>query len=329
MSIAPRFAVVVLITVSLFGCATSTSLRMNPDVSNRIQSLRAHVVIPQEEINAEVARSGFSDTTGLVGALIDVSVNAKRASKADLVIEPLRKELTGYDFRAEFEKQFRASQAELSGLKINKIEVTSEPYSVDAHNRLRTEVSQDSFLTMVVDYYLSADFRCLIVYTTATLFQRGKDDAQYLGNFRYLSAPIGSKSGEAAVKAWAEGNAMPLRAAFQEGISETIRMLKLDVVPKTDKEQREAYFAQLGPDGKLKIITIMSPRGIYKGGVTTNKLDNVASEILAKDGDRVIFRSKSADRYTKDDHIHSSTTRGRFVLPVVASPVPPSGNAKP
>jgi len=329
MSTAPRLVVMTLLAVSLFGCATSTSLRMNPDVSNRIQSLRVHIVIPQEEINAEVARSGFGETTGLLGALIDTSVNAKRASKADLAIEPVRKELTGFDFRAEFEKKFRASQAELSRLKINKIEVTSEPYSMETHNRLRAETAQDSLLTMVVDYHLSADFRCLIVYGTVTLFQRGKDEPQYLGNFRYLSAPIGSKSGERAVNAWAENNAMPLRAAIQEGISETIRMLKLDVIPKTDEERKTAYFAPLGPDGKLKIITIMSPRGIYKGGVTTNKLDNVASEILAKNGDRVIFRSKSADRYTKDDHIHSSTTRERFVIPVAASPAPPSGNAKP
>lgn len=314
MSIILRLATFTLPAVLLFGCVTSTSVRMSPDISGSIQSLRAHIVIPQEEINAEVARSGFGDTTGLVGALIDVSVEAKRASKADRVIEPVRKELAGFDFRAEFEKKFRVSQADLSALKINQIEVTGEPYSIETHNRLRAEISQDSLLTMVVDYHLSADFRCLIVYGTATLFQRGKDDAQYLGNFRYLSAPVSSKSGETAVKAWAENNAKLLRVAIQEGISETIRMLKLDIIPKTEEEQKDAYFASLGSDGNLKVITIMSARGIYKGGVTTNKLSNMASEILAKDGDRIIFRSKFADRYTQDNHVHSSTTRDRLVV---------------
>lgn len=307
-----RAVVTALCVLTLVGCVGTTSVKVNPDVAGRIQSTRAYIVIPQDEMNAGVARSGVGDSLGLLGALIDVSIEAKRASKASLAIEPVRKGLADFDFRAEFEKKFRAAQSDLSRLKINQIEVTNEPYSMEIHNRLRAGMSQDSLLTMAVDYQLSADFRCLVVYGTVTLLQRGRDEEQYLGNFRYISAPVSSKSGDTAIKAWSDTNARLLRAALHEGINETIRMLKLDFVPKTDKDRNKV--APLGADGKLKVITIKLPRGIYKGGVTTNKLSNMASEILSKEGDRIIFRSQKTDLYTFEDHVHSSTTRERFVI---------------
>ena len=314
-----------LLAVVSVGCATSSAIPLKQEALARIQSTRAHIIISQDEINADVAEFGSPPTLGLLGVLIDVSVTAKRASKTSLVLEPVRKQLTDFDFRADFENKFRTTLADLPRLKIDQTEITGQPYSVETHNRMRAAMSQDSLLVMLVSYQLSSDYRSLVVHGTATLWQRGQEEAQYLGAYRYLSAPISSKSGETAVKAWTNNNAESLRAAMREGIDETIRMLRVDFMPKAATEQTDM---PLGADGERKVVTIYLPRGVYKGGVSTVKLSHIASEILSKDNGRIIFRSKYADRYTHPGHIHSATTRQRFEMPVAASSAQPSGDAR-
>lgn len=329
MYLALRTALVALVAVALVGCATSTAIQLKPEASARIQSTRAQIIIPQEEINATVAGTGGAGAAagGLIGALIDASVEAKRAGNANLVIEPVRKHLADFDFRAEFSKKMRAALVDMSWLKVDQVEVTSQPYgSADDRNKMRASIPQDSLLVMSVAYQLSVDYRSLIVYGSATLWQRNREEAQYFGQYRYLSAPIKPKKGETVAQAWANNNAELLRAAIHEGIGETIRMLKIDFVPKAVAEQEDV---PLGEDGKLKVVSIKMPAGIYKGGVTTSRLNELAGKILAKDGDRIIFRSKFAERYTYPGHIYSTTTRGHFGVPAAVSPAPPGGEARP
>lgn len=328
-----RVVVTALCVLTLVGCATSSPIPLKLEAFARIQSTRAHIAIPQEEINVEVVRStSGAAAAGILGALIDVSVEANRANKANLMIEPVRKQLADLDFRAEFDKKFRAALVDLPALKINQAEVTSQPYSVETLSHLRSSTPQDSLLTMSVDYKLSSDYRILIVSGLVTLWQRGQEEAQYLGSYRYFSAPISSKSGETAVRAWANNNAESIRAALREGLSETIRMLKLDFVPKADTDQGDAL---LGEDGKLKVVSVKTAVGRQKGGVTTSRVNELASKILAKDNDRIIFRAKAAgnlwvgNRYTVPGEIYSTTTRQRFEAPDTAPSAVSSGKAKP
>jgi hypothetical protein len=323
-----RLVVTALCVLIVAGCATSSPIVAKPEAVARIQSTRAHIVVPQEEINVFVphgsaagAGAAGAGLVGLgVGLIIDASVEAKRADKANRLIE--RSQLGDFDFRSEFNKKFRSSLNDLSALKIEQAEVASEAYSADIHKHLLTTMSQDSLLVMAIGYQLSVDYRSLVVNGTATLWQRGQEEAQYLGKYSYYSAPISSKSGETAVKAWAENKAEALRAALREGIGETIRMLQLDFVSGTTAQETDG---SLGEDGKLRVVSIKAPAGHQKGGVTTSKVNELASKILAKNGDRIIFRSKltpdmwKGNRYTIPGHIYSTTSLKRFDVQVATT----------
>lgn len=336
-----RVVVTAFGVLALLGCATSTPINLKSEALTRIQSTRAHIAIPQEEINVEVVRStsgaaaggaGFGVLGAVVGATIDASVEANRANKANLVIEPVRKPLADFDFRTEFDKKFHAALADFPALKINQVEVTGQPYSDETHSRLRSTMSQDSLLVMSVDYKLSSDYRILVVSGLVTLWQRGQEEAQYLGTYRYFSAPISSKSGATAAQAWASNNAEPIRAALQEGINETIRMLKLDLVPKSDSDLGDA---PLGENGNLRVVSLKTAAGRQKGGVTTSRVNELASRILARDNDRIVFRAKAAgnvwvgNRYTVPGYIYSTTTRQRFEVPDTASSTKSSDMTRP
>lgn len=320
-----RFSSVALLAVVLVGCATSKAIPLKPEASARIQSTRALIVIPQNEVNAEVVRSNVGQSAAasggvlgaLIGSAIDASLESSRASKANLALEPVRQQLVDFDFRAECEKKFRTAMVSHPWLKVDQIDITGQPDSPEDPNRTLATVPQDSLLAMVIDYQLSSDFRSLIVRSTVSFWQRGLEDVQYLGEYRYLSAPIRPKSGETAVKVWADNNARLLRAAMHEGIDETIRMLKLDFVPRTETGQEDA---PLGAVGKVRVVSIKLGHGVYKGGVTTSRVEELADKILATDSDRVIFRSKYLNRYTYPGHIYSTTTLERFEIPAAAAP---------
>lgn len=315
-----RAAFAAMLAVVLVGCATSSAIPLNPEASVRIQSMRAHVVIPQEEINVKVLPSGLTTLGGMVAgpvgilvmAPVDASVNERNVEKANLGIEPLRRELADFDFRAEFDKKLRTALIDLSWLKINQIEISGQPYSVDDNNRMRAAISQDSLLVMALDYQLSSDYRCLIVNGTATLWQRGQEEVQYMSRYRYISTPINAKKGEVAAKAWANNNAKMLRIAMQEGMDEMIRMFKLDFVPKPKTEQATA---PLGADGALKVVANFLPNSIVSGSVTIVKLGDWASEVLAKDSNRVIYRPRFRGTGPRPDlqvHVHSTKILDRF-----------------
>lgn len=328
-----RATFVLLFAVVLVGCATSSAIPLNPEATAQIQSTRAHIVIPQQEIGVAIDFStiGYIASASIAGVIpalgglaVDALVTSSRAEKASLRIEPLRKQLTNFDFRAEYDKKFRVAMAGHPWLKVDQIEVTGLSYSADDRNHMLAATPQNSLLVMAVDYQLSPDLRCLIVRSTVSFWQRGREEAQYLGEYRYLSAPVSPKSDEDAVTAWVDNDAKLLRTAIREGIDETIRMLKLDFVPKTETQQEDA---DLGEVGKIRVVSIKASSGPHRGGVTTSKVEELASKILATDNDRIIFRSKYLKRYTLSGHIYSTTTRKFLEIPSAVSSVKPIGAA--
>lgn len=158
MDILPRILFVSLTVGALIGCAPPSYILLKPEASERIRSTHAHIVIPQEELNVVVEQSGTAAAAGggLLFTMIDLSVEAKRANKANQIIEPVRKQLADFDFRSEFDKQVRTALADISWLKIVQVEVTGQPYSVEDRNRMRATIPQDSLLAMAVSYQLSS-----------------------------------------------------------------------------------------------------------------------------------------------------------------------------
>lgn len=295
-----RGALVALLTATLFGCAPPSHILLKPETSERIQATRTRIVVPQEELNVVVPQSGVAAAGGggLLLALIDVVVEANRVSHATRLIEPHRKQLADFDFRAELEKKLRPTLMGLAWLKVGEIEITGQRDSnKEDLARVRAAIPQDSFLDMNVEYKLSADFRHFQVFTVAKLWQRGHEEAQYWGSYNYQSAVIGPQKDEEAANRWSANNAVLLRAALREGIDETVRMMRLDLA----KRPQQGEPAPLGPDGDIEV-----PYPSFSGSI---KLSRLATEILVKHNDRIVFRAQYSG------HLHSIPTQKFFTAP--------------
>jgi len=335
MRINTNIAASILYVGVLSGCAP-TDVTIKPEVMDRVQATRVHLLVAQEEINFYVAGAGVAQAGGggLALALIDASIESDRTQEANRLIEPLRKKLADVDFRVEVEKTLIPAISGIRALKANKVEMLAKPQDglevlyrkpmgnvefeglimegikankrADAFQVMRKDVSQDSLLLISIDYIMSSDYRCLIVNGSSALWQRGQDKVQHVGNYRYISAPVGPATGDAAVKEWTANQNNPLRAALLEGVSEMARMISFDFNAKPVGDQAAGL---AGGAGDLNIVAVEFPIGFRKGGSQIIKLGSVANEILARKDDRVIYRSRSAGLHTVTGQIISTTTR--------------------
>jgi len=313
----------------------------------RIQSTNAHVLIEQDEIdvNFQVPYAGAAFLGHLhaapiplfnpVGAAIGSGIRSSMTEKVSRDTESLRKQLAGFDFRAEFKNLAGPALTSIGALKVSKLEVSNKPYegleylygwrvgNMDdpatlseldmavsrktAAMGMSDSVTQDSLLLLVVNYHLTSDYRSVAVVGTLTLWKRGRSHAQYVGTYQYLSAPVGSKKGNPAIAAWQAEGAKRLRAVLQQGISEIARMIDLGL-----KTRAEPDSADLRTGGDFEQMVAYVPvRGGSKETVKFVYLGSIANQILAVDGDRIVYRARNSP-YVALNQIVSTSNRLRL-----------------
>lgn len=301
-------SLVLLASVALFGCAPPSYILLKPEVTDRIKASHAEIVVPQEEINAEVQQSNVAAAGGggLLLALIDVAVEANRADTANRTIEPIRKQIADVDFRTELSAKVRAALADMTWLKVTRVAASSKVVSTEDRARMVATMTEDSFLEVNTGYQLSADFRHLVVRSTANLWQRGQEAPQYLGHYAYWSAPVSADKGKAAEQ-WVANSGAMLRAALREGIDETVRMMKLDMVPTAVTR------VPAPPSADEKDVMIVWG-GYIGGGFGRMKLGAVASEVMDRSNNRFVFRTKYPVGY-----VISTTTQELFAPPTTVA----------
>jgi len=87
------------------------------EASRPVADSRAvHVLVGQEELKANINPSmvGVATGGGLLGALIDIQIQADRAKKAEAAIVPLRAAMTGFDADALAQASAKAAVEKLS-----------------------------------------------------------------------------------------------------------------------------------------------------------------------------------------------------------------------
>jgi hypothetical protein len=193
---------------------------------------RVHASIPQEEVTAVVEKSyvGMVAGGGMLLALVDAAVESNRASAANKLIEPIRRDVSDFDFRAQFYAALEKTLRGIATIKLAKFEPAVKPLSDKDRDALRKQIPEQAFLSVATRYELTSDFQALWVITEASLWLRDKEDAVYLAKYHYYTPPIApAKDSEAAAAAWAANRGAALRAALTEGIAETMKMFRLDL----------------------------------------------------------------------------------------------------
>lgn len=243
----------ILLALLAVGCAPALHVPLGSEDAAAIRATRAHAHVAQEEIAAALERSNVAGAGGggLLLALIDVAVESHRASAASKLMEPLRKEVGDFDFRAQLGRSLERTLAGLPALRVAHVTTTPRPLGPSELAAQWKEIPENAVLSLATTYELTTDFRAMIVATTATLWLRDREEPVYRGRYLYHTPPItASESREEAVARWAAAQGTATRAALTESIAETMKMLVLDLgPPATPVEKPTPKLSWLGIPG--------------------------------------------------------------------------------
>jgi hypothetical protein len=221
--------VLVLAAVLFFsGCFAGIPYRLEPASVAQLDTVRARSVVVQEKISIEVAASSYGAGLGLIGALVDVGVNKGRTSDAERRVAPLRDQTQDLDFRAKFWEQLGPAIQAVEWPRVADLQTATafDPFAA-------ADAKEAHLLTLHTFFSLSPNSAVLRIHTEFYLYMKGSKIAKAIGSVSYWSRDIGKaaegkyKEDEEAVALWAADNCAAYRAAVDEGIAETVKMLRM------------------------------------------------------------------------------------------------------
>ncbi len=222
-----------LLCVFAPACAT-VPYRLGSASAGHVETLKVRTQVAQETVSIEVLASGYGSHSGRlsrmgVGALIDAGVASSRSRDAERRIRPLRAALGDLDHPARLWERL------VPGIQsIEWPEVVDVSTSRDLMDVTSDDVRDSAFVSLATSYSLSPDASVLEMHTDYWFFPRGSTQPAAIGAVSYWSSQIGrSPDGETwqedepAVALWAANAGAAYRAALDEGIAETVKMLRM------------------------------------------------------------------------------------------------------
>ena len=234
----PRCAVSLgsLALLLLTGCVSTNRTALAPAAQSQLKSVAVTATVSQPEIAADVDPSNVSAVTGggLIGALIDVAIEAKRSKTAENTITPVRDALV--DFSApEALREALAAEMQTRNAPLPVIAVTLAEAKDDAAAlKLARANTSDAVLVLSIDYRLSPEFDRIRVLAKVRLLptKPGKDNPDqplYQNEFAtYRRLPAGADRG-APVTLWAANHGARAREALKSCFAEIAAMTAFDL----------------------------------------------------------------------------------------------------
>jgi hypothetical protein len=168
------------------------------------------------------------DGFGLIGALIDSGVTKGRASDAELRVAPLRDQTEDLDFREEFWNQLEPAIQAVEWPRITDMQ-TAEAWAPLA----AADLKEANFVDLHTSFSLSPNSAVLRIHTNFSLYMKGSTTPAAVGSVSYSSRDVGKvtegkyKEDEEAVALCTADDCAAYRAAVDEGIAETVKMLRI------------------------------------------------------------------------------------------------------
>ncbi len=214
----------ILLVCLAAGCA-GTRPTLKPEVVSTVTCTRVRGFLPQVEVKAEYVLSGYGGYgNGLIGGIINASVNSSRKHNSEKRVQELREQVKDVDFRGLYWQAISNAVMGISWLKADKIEgirgTTLPPVT-------KQMVAQRAVLNIRTDYYISQDCRVFVVSSGMGFFPSGKHGAPKAATtVAYHSAEIGKPDADEAIALWAADGAAAFRKAVQEGIQEDAKLVR-------------------------------------------------------------------------------------------------------
>ena len=166
-----RATAIAVALVALAGCAgpmkrvVSDSDRVQPQGRNLM------VFIPQGEIKAEFKPATAGAGFGLIGAIVDTTVNQSRASNAESLVAPVRNALAGFDVDGLAQSTVAQSMASVPWLGA-KSTIVSKDMTNDRLNQLLDASTTPQAVFTTVTYSLNPSFSELDVSWSVSILNR-------------------------------------------------------------------------------------------------------------------------------------------------------------
>lgn len=157
-------------------CATPRTFNhIDSDARASLKSSETVLVVTQSEIGSDINASNLTGAAGggLLWAVIDSSVNAKRTKTAEETIGPIRDKMIDYDFGTVFERELRTA---LTGTTIDGLGNVDLRRATDKDMAeiVLAETAKDAVLFVDTTYQFSADFSQISARANVTMYPKSE-----------------------------------------------------------------------------------------------------------------------------------------------------------
>ena len=231
MSIVFRWLVAVIALMALGACAPFYKPLASEERA-RIKEVDLRVVVAQETFMFTAQSSNVSAALGggLIGALIDSSVQRSRQKDMASQIQATVGPLLDVDYRAEATAAVNALQQTTAfPLKLSSAQLLAGmPARRDHEARIAATGKSPAYLLMWVHYEIAADLSVFSTRSTVQLWQDGKPESTYRAGVVHQTR-LASGTREALMKRLTDNQGARLRALMRESMQESLRMVAADL----------------------------------------------------------------------------------------------------
>lgn len=259
----------------LQGCAPMFNKALTAENRTRVRDVDVQVLVPQETVifSADSPNVSAALGGGLIGAIIDASVQKSRQEAMSAEMGVFLDRLADIDFRGE-SKAALADGTSNFALKVSTAEVLARiPTKTVLDARIARTKGGSAFMRLFVYYTLEPKTLTLTTRSYAQMWQDGAPERSYSGSFIYQEAAPATVAGAAP-----GAEAAAVREMMRRAMLQTLRMASLDI----NQPQSSA-------PGTPPRTVDAKPQYMFAMGGTRVAL---AGDLIASEGNRVVFRDK-------------------------------------
>ncbi len=222
---------------------------------------------------------------GLIGAIVDASVNTSLASSAAARARKIQEAVKDYDFRGKYWSGMSNVTASASWLQVRDFTcVPSNFMPVKA-----AMVAQSGVFNLGTDHYLTPDHRVLGINMGVSLFLPQKHKKAAAANMLlYHSKRMTKDEGDKAMNHWIADGATVYRQTAEEGIQASARLLSLALDHMYGITNAAARPAKVKAD-------FTHGRGGF--GIPTGRV-SIKGVILEETPDRIVFQAPQGNLFS-------------------------------
>lgn len=252
-----RFSLALSVLLSLCACAPFSPIHKPLASADRaqVQELDVRVVVAQESFMFSAQPPGMSAALGggLVGALIDSSVQQSRQKAMSAEVQAIVGPLLDYDYRVEAGKAleaFEASNATPAApaalaafpLKIRSSQVLAAmPPKPEHEARIAATRGGPAYMVLLLQYALEPGLGAFTTRTSALLWQDGRSEPSYRASVIFQT-PIGGTARAAVLRRLTADDGQVLRAVMRESLAQTLHAVAMDIAGARSAGVKTARF---------------------------------------------------------------------------------------